>query len=717
MLGEPIWSNPAESSEGSPKLCSAVRDGSLDQVEDFLAAGTRPNGRCQVEAARARTGDFDPPPYSTPLIEAASAGEAEIVASLLRTGADVDAVARSAGQRGTALTAAMQYGHVEVTRRLLDADARLTAPPGQHALTDAVRTMWRVESIEIKKAVVDAAARRGEIRSFASVLTRALRDRDGETAALLRDAGLTPSPRDLVQAARSGDLELFDTLLAAGAALHGPFPTSAALDSAVIGGQSEMVEVLVERGERPSSRTIVLAIRHSSIATLTRLLEADVAGVVDEVAVTTAAGRGIEFAPLVFERRGGFHVADQNGRRPLGVAAEANDRETMSWLLDAGAEIDSKVWEMAAASGWSEPLRILYEHRGGSEQVPIPTTAVSVAVSAPWHAALDYLIELDIDLNAKNEGVTPLIAAARRPSSIRALKLLDAGADVRARSDKGETALMAAASYSHFALLERLVDDGAEIDAIADDGRTALTIALGKNHDEAVRALIEAGASLVPASGAEAVLFWTAYHGRADLVTLLMSQGANADILVPVLDYYEVGSGDFSSPLAVAAGRNHAGVIEAFLEGGASIGPPGVSPLCAAAIHNSTRARGVLLESTNELEAPCGGPDWGATTPLTAAIRARAEGAVAAILIEAGADPDTPEKETGLSPLMILAEGFGSYVSESQFNNYSPTLELAGILLAAGADVSARDRGGETAFAKARNDGFVELIRLMRAFR
>lgn len=66
---------------------------------------------------------------------------------------------------------------------------------------------------------------------------------------------------------------------------------------------------------------------------------------------------------------------------------------------------------------------------------------------------------------------------------------------------------------------------------------------------------------------------------------------------------------------------------------------------------------------------------------------------------------------------MILAEGFGSYVSESQFNNYSPTLELAGILLAAGADVSARDRGGETAFAKARNDGFVELIRLMRAFR
>ncbi len=73
--------------------------------------------------------------------------------------------------------------------------------------------------------------------------------------------------------------------------------------------------------------------------------------------------------------------------------------------------------------------------------------------------------------------------------------LLDAGADVEARTEDGHTALMLAAAGSHEGIVRALLDAGADVNAKDYEGYTALkmaTVRISKSHTTEIAALLRA---------------------------------------------------------------------------------------------------------------------------------------------------------------------------------------------------------------------------------
>ena len=90
-------------------------------------------------------------------------------------------------------------------------------------------------------------------------------------------------------------------------------------------------------------------------------------------------------------------------------------------------------------------------------------------------------------------GWTPLMYAAGSYSSSGEHELLEAGADVNARSKRAETALMAAAATGMAD--EDLIHAGADVNATNDVGMTALMLLSQRGDPDQIAIMLEAGAS------------------------------------------------------------------------------------------------------------------------------------------------------------------------------------------------------------------------------
>ena len=87
-----------------------------------------------------------------------------------------------------------------------------------------------------------------------------------------------------------------------------------------------------------------------------------------------------------------------------------------------------------------------------------------------------------------------LLSAAFSGDTATVQALLDAGADVNAKSNAGWTALFYAAESGHTATVQALLDAGADVSAKNNLGWTALMGAAINGHAATVRALLGGGA-------------------------------------------------------------------------------------------------------------------------------------------------------------------------------------------------------------------------------
>jgi uncharacterized protein len=398
--------------------------------------------------------------------------------------------------------------------------------------------------------------------------------------------------------------------------------------------------------------------------------------------------------------------------------------------------------------------------RDGVRQLAVDgTSALHWAVYYDDADMVDRLVAAGADVNARNDyGATPLSQAAV-VGNVRVIKrLLGAGADVEAANADGQTALMVLARSSNVEAAKLLLKRGAKVDSReAWREQTALMWAAAEGQPTMVGLLIEKGADVNARSkvnewerqvtaeprhqarpaGGFTPLLYAARRGCVECARLLVKAGARVDDVDP----------EGVSPLLLAT-LNFSFDTAAFLiEQGADVNRWdiwGRAPLYAAVDMNTLptggRADRPTLDTTAGIELidrllKAGAnpnmqlklfpphrslrDDRGADTLLTIGstplIRAAKAGDVPAIklLLAAGANVDLPTLN-GITPLMAAAgNGSSGLDTRGRYKTEAQAVEAAQLILDAGADINARDRGGQTALHGAVSWGYNSLIRTL----
>lgn len=173
------------------------------------------------------------------------------------------------------------------------------------------------------------------------------------------------------------------------------------------------------------------------------------------------------------------------------------------------------------------------------------------------------LIERGVDVNALQDGMSPLLAATRdswhgRPEAV--MTLLANGADPRIADAEGNTPLHHAARSSDPGVAALLRDAGADIDALNGGGLSPLGSACACGNWRLARFLLERGARPEPAGGQPALLAAAASEeDDAAGVQLLLRHKAKPN----------ARDARGRSALHEAAAAGHAGIGQALLEAGA----------------------------------------------------------------------------------------------------------------------------------------------------
>ena len=396
----------------------------------------------------------------------------------MRAGANVNA----ADDHGvTPLARACENGSAAVVERLLDAgaDPNATQTNGLTPLMTAARTgsLDVVKALLARGADIDAATAATD--ETALMWAVAERHQDVVRALVEQGADVHPRPRQrfspLIAAARNGDIETAEVLLAEGARVDDAGADGAhPLAFAIVAGRSTFAHFLLEQGADPNGAIDGVTALHAAAAPVGEWLRAwsrkhggargrggrlklsDRLPLVDALLARGADPNARMTASGVmhqgFVRNGAYDTfatgtGDIAGATPLWVAAFATNpgpgRPRIGWntpdstgeivrsLLAGGARPDITTVDgtttLMAASGcgrtghWTNTPRAIRQPQA--------------------EAAVDILLEAGMDVNATNEGdFTALHCAAFSGLNEVVRQLVEHGVDIDARDWRGRTA-------------------------------------------------------------------------------------------------------------------------------------------------------------------------------------------------------------------------------------------------------------------------------------
>ena len=336
---------------------------------------------------------------------------------------------------------------------------------------------------------------------------------------------------------------------------------------------------------------------------------------------------------------------------------------------------------------------------------------------------------------------TALLDAAIKSDVATVRRLLQQGSPVNVSGADGSTALHWAVEFNDPEIIPLLLKAGADVKRANRYGMTPLHLAAVNGNVAVMRDLLAAGADANAAlPEGETVLMTAARTGSADAVKLLLDRGAKVDAR-------DKWYGE--SALIWAAAQNHGSAVSVLLAHGASIdgrstlqnlanrrGGQSIfslgnwTPLMYAARENSLDAGRALVKGGAGLNLV--DPD-GATALVIAIINAHYE--FAAMLLEAGADPNVVDNDAGMGPLYAAADMHRLAVGHGRPNpnpvGVMTAVDLAKKLLERGADPNRRLKKsifqrhhtagdsalgeGATPFLRAAKSGDIEMMRALVA--
>lgn len=238
-------------------------------------------------------------------------------------------------------------------------------------------------------------------------------------------------------------------------------------------------------------------------------------------ALVTASGNilGLGLVRLLLEKGAAVNAASSDGTTALMMAAARFNPQVCELLLAHGAVIDAR-----DAQGNTALLRA--------------TAFADSFEEDRWHL-VRRLLDKGADPKAKNNaGATALMLAAGHACTPAMEALLEHGAEVNARDRAGKTALMIAVRRAHVDAVQLLLDHKAEIDARDNAGRSVLLASIDAPNRfsyqdqeiysfEIFRLLIESGSNVnVADNEGNTPVLAASRRGYSDAVKLLIEHGA-----------------------------------------------------------------------------------------------------------------------------------------------------------------------------------------------
>ncbi|MEO2034097.1 MAG: ankyrin repeat domain-containing protein [Planctomycetaceae bacterium] len=379
----------------------------------------------------------------------------------------------------------------------------------------------------------------------------------------------------LMQACRDGDIDAARQAISDGADVtHNDYETqSTPLKAAIVGGNIEIVRMLIEAGVGPDSEwngwQIAIAVGQSEIAAL--LSESGFEQEPGQALLaacrlgqSSAVSDMLEMIDDINESVTVYDDQPLEGT-PLTVAAAAGQLEIVSQLIKVGANpssTDSRnitPWA-AAASGGHQQVCELLESRGVEKDVQ---TALVVAAERGQVKVAESLIEGGADVNGMEklggDRVTALEtivvsdriekdpdsssgddgdqeAVEERRAELFEM-LLKRGGNPDITNDDGQPLLHQIVIHSRADCLRMLAESGAKLEATDSNGITALTAAASQNDTGMVGGLLFRGANpnVSNAEGVPALLLMFDEYNQcnAEIAKWLIAYGVDLSITDP----------------------------------------------------------------------------------------------------------------------------------------------------------------------------------------
>lgn len=218
-------------------------------------------------------------------------------------------------------------------------------------------------------------------------------------------------------------------------------------------------------------------------------------------------------------------------------AASKGLEQTIRRRLSEGAPVDalnsegSTALQVAIRQGHEGAVKLLLDSGADVNRPcgPASHTPVYLASYSMNPTIMATVLSRHPNLESGGAGMTPLLAAVSVGDEDVVRLLLQAGANIKARTVKdGHSVLHLAVTSFKQSMLPLLLRSGADVDASSTNprGLTALHVAAQVGNDDALRQLIRAGANLIARyNGGLTALHGAASGGRLGTASILLDHG------------------------------------------------------------------------------------------------------------------------------------------------------------------------------------------------
>lgn len=390
----------------------------------------------------------------------------------------------------------------------------------------------------------------------------------------------------IVQAARDGNEEMIQKLLASGADVKASHATTQrhALSEASIQGHHKIVDLLIDEGcplDYPDAEGYT-ALHHAcqrghltvakSLITKNALLNA--LGPRGETALHLAIQSPSKqsVVMLLIQHKADVNARDATFRTPLHISAGQGNIAMCNYLLNEGADLDSREaqsktpLQLACEAGHYELVEMMLNHSNLK-----PT---NMSFLAGFFSSVEYghvrIAESFFPRGLKlqelrNDSHKPITLAAKGGGLAMVELMINENCDVNAKDENKWNALHFSSYHGHYQVIERLIASGVSTDAITSRKETPLLFAVKGDHFAAVDRLLRCTkvsnlASAEDERGQQPI-HHTARRGSVEIFNLLMSNGAKIS-----------GENLFGwQPLHIATAYGHLALVERLLQEGANI--------------------------------------------------------------------------------------------------------------------------------------------------